>query len=140
MFTPKPCPKCGSPMIKKRATRGINKGGYFFGCTNYPNCRGIIGIIGGPPPKIRLNGPQKVELDEATRARLFAVLPDLSQRDANIMKMRYGIGCKAHTMEEIGQALGLSRERIRQLIKKALRRSIIRRGRNIWKINKELHF
>lgn len=36
------CPECGDVMRLRKATRGRNKGHYFWGCTNYPKCRGTI--------------------------------------------------------------------------------------------------
>jgi len=36
------CPKCGSPMVLRRARSGANAGGRFWGCTNYPRCRGVV--------------------------------------------------------------------------------------------------
>lgn len=41
--TPK-CPRCGSPMIKRLASRGRNAGGFFWGCTRYPGCKGTRNI------------------------------------------------------------------------------------------------
>lgn len=38
------CPKCGAPMIKRMAARGANAGNEFYGCSNYPKCRGIVNI------------------------------------------------------------------------------------------------
>ena len=38
------CPKCGSAMIRRKATKGPNAGKEFFGCSNYPRCRCIINI------------------------------------------------------------------------------------------------
>lgn len=38
------CPKCGAPMVKRRATKGENAGKEFWGCSKYPHCRGIIQI------------------------------------------------------------------------------------------------
>lgn len=38
----KSCPKCGSDMVKRIAKRGANTGNMFFGCSRYPDCRGII--------------------------------------------------------------------------------------------------
>jgi restriction system protein len=34
------CPKCGSAMIQRSARRGSNSGQAFFGCSQYPVCRG----------------------------------------------------------------------------------------------------
>lgn len=39
------CPKCGSTMVKRTAKKGSNVGNTFWGCTNYPQCRGIAPII-----------------------------------------------------------------------------------------------
>jgi len=36
------CPKCGSEMVLRTAKRGDNQGGKFWGCSKYPECRGII--------------------------------------------------------------------------------------------------
>jgi RNA polymerase primary sigma factor len=49
------------------------------------------------------------------------VLSDLTQREQEIVKLRFGIGENAdHTLEEIGTAFDLSRERIRQILEMAL--------------------
>ena len=40
------CPKCGSEMKKRMARRGPNAGKYFYGCSRWPNCNGIINIDG----------------------------------------------------------------------------------------------
>jgi RNA polymerase primary sigma factor len=51
------------------------------------------------------------------------ILNTLTQREEKIMKMRFGIGDEVeHTLEEIGRAFKVSRERIRQIEKKALKR------------------
>jgi len=36
------CPKCGSEMVLRTAKRGENQGGKFWGCSKYPECRGIL--------------------------------------------------------------------------------------------------
>lgn len=38
------CPKCGEPMIKRKAVKGSNAGNEFWGCSSFPKCRGIINI------------------------------------------------------------------------------------------------
>jgi restriction system protein len=35
------CPKCGSSMVQRTAKRGDNAGGTFWGCSQYPSCRGV---------------------------------------------------------------------------------------------------
>ncbi len=36
------CPRCGSPMIMRKASKGVNAGSEFWGCSNFPKCRCII--------------------------------------------------------------------------------------------------
>ena len=38
------CPKCGAPMVRRKATKGPNAGSEFYGCSNFPKCRGIVNI------------------------------------------------------------------------------------------------
>ncbi|WP_169392928.1 MULTISPECIES: nuclease-related domain-containing protein [Psychrobacter] len=42
--TPPNCPKCQGDMVKRTAKTGTNKGRAFFGCQNYPKCKGIVNI------------------------------------------------------------------------------------------------
>lgn len=39
------CPKCGVPMLKRKATKGANAGKEFYGCSNYPKCREVRQIL-----------------------------------------------------------------------------------------------
>ena len=57
------------------------------------------------------------------RERINEVLSSLSPREARILRLRFGLDCdKSYTLEEVGQKFGLTRERIRQIEGKALRR------------------
>ncbi|RZS83003.1 RNA polymerase primary sigma factor/RNA polymerase nonessential primary-like sigma factor [Motilibacter rhizosphaerae] len=52
---------------------------------------------------------------------LQSALDQLPEREATILRMRYGLhDGRPHTLDEIGRAVGLTRERIRQLEKEAL--------------------
>lgn len=60
---------------------------------------------------------------EANSQIIAAVFDTLSAREAEILKMRFGINAeKAMTLEEVGQHYGLSKERIRQIENKAIRK------------------
>ena len=39
---PPACPKCGVEMVLRTAKTGNNQGEKFWGCSNYPQCRGIV--------------------------------------------------------------------------------------------------
>jgi len=55
--------------------------------------------------------------------RLKEILVDLSPREQKILEMRFGLKDSVnHTLEEVGQEFGVTRERIRQIEAKALER------------------
>ena len=57
------------------------------------------------------------------REKVEAVLDTLPCREARILRMRFGLeNGRYYTLEEVGQKFGLTRERIRQIESKALRR------------------
>lgn len=37
------CPKCGVPMVSRTASKAQNAGKHFWGCSNYPRCKEVIG-------------------------------------------------------------------------------------------------
>jgi hypothetical protein len=49
-------------------------------------------------------------------------LESLTPREALVLRMRFGLGCEEHTFEEIGDKFDLTRERVRQIEAKALRK------------------
>jgi RNA polymerase primary sigma factor len=57
------------------------------------------------------------------RDRVQQVLDSLSGRERRVLELRYGLdGAPDRTLSEIGDALGVTRERIRQIEAKALRK------------------
>ena len=55
--------------------------------------------------------------------QLYEALKSLDERERRILEMRFGLGDEdEHTLEEVGQVFHLSRERVRQIEKKALAR------------------
>jgi RNA polymerase primary sigma factor len=70
-------------------------------------------------------GPTAAETIAAKtlRERTARVLATLTSREQEVLRLRFGIDCRSdHTLEEIGQALAVTRERIRQIEAKALRK------------------
>lgn len=67
--------------------------------------------------------PYEAILESQLGEKTDSILTTLTAREEKIMKMRFGIGEEVeHTLEEIGRAFKVSRERIRQIEKKALKR------------------
>jgi RNA polymerase primary sigma factor len=57
------------------------------------------------------------------REQTQSILDTLSRREENVLKMRFGMGDGTeHTLEEVGKAFEVTRERIRQIESKALRK------------------
>ena len=62
-------------------------------------------------------------LDISLQEEIEKTLDTLSEREKEVVKLYFGIGEEtAHTLEEIGQRFNLTRERVRQIKEKALRR------------------
>lgn len=67
--------------------------------------------------------PDQVILERNQIEKLKDLLSEMSDREATILKLRYGLGEEAPmTLKEIGAAVGLTRERVRQLEQQALQR------------------
>lgn len=61
--------------------------------------------------------------DRLLSERISSALTTLQERDALVLKLYFGLeGREEHTLEEIGEILGVTRERIRQLRDRALKR------------------
>ncbi len=61
-------------------------------------------------------------LKESLRAEITSALSVLNDRERNVIEAFYGINQPECTMEEIGKKYGLTRERVRQIREKAIRR------------------
>jgi len=59
---------------------------------------------------------------ESLRDEIARVLKSLSERERKIVRAFYGIGEREMTLEEIGEKYGLTRERVRQIKEKAIRK------------------
>ncbi len=67
--------------------------------------------------------PSESATHDLLRKELENALATISPREARILRLRFGlIDGRAHTLEELGQKFGLTRERIRQIEGEALRR------------------
>ena len=67
--------------------------------------------------------PGDAAVNRSLHEQTKKVLSTLTQREEKVLRMRFGIGEKAdHTLEEVGQDFDVTRERIRQIEAKALRK------------------
>lgn len=62
-------------------------------------------------------------IDEANRQIIETVFATLNEREANVLRLRFGMNVNhAYTLEEVGNELGITRERVRQIETRALRK------------------
>ena len=64
----------------------------------------------------------KALINESLAREIERALSTLTERESDIIKLFFGIGCQEMTLEEIGEKFGLTRERVRQIKEKAIRR------------------
>ncbi|MDT8398080.1 MAG: RNA polymerase sigma factor RpoD [Pseudomonadales bacterium] len=70
-----------------------------------------------------IDSPVESSLDEGLREATKDVLNSLTAREAKVLRMRFGIDMNTdHTLEEVGKQFDVTRERIRQIEAKALRK------------------
>ncbi|MEY3174863.1 MAG: polymerase sigma factor RpoD [Planctomycetota bacterium] len=71
----------------------------------------------------RLRGPEDELINTDNLTQVARLLDEMDPREAAILKMRFGLdNAEPQTLKEIGEALGLTRERVRQIESEALRR------------------
>lgn len=68
-------------------------------------------------------GPVDATSNAMLSAALTEILGTLTEREADVLRMRFGMyDGRTHTLEEVGQIFGVTRERIRQIENKAIRK------------------
>jgi RNA polymerase primary sigma factor len=68
-------------------------------------------------------GPVDATSSQLLKEQLHDILESLSERERAVLEMRFGLkDGEAHTLEEVGKAFGVTRERVRQIESKALRK------------------
>jgi RNA polymerase primary sigma factor len=68
-------------------------------------------------------GPVDATSDQLLKEQLRSILDSLTDRERAVLEMRFGLrDGESHTLEEVGRAFGVTRERVRQIESKALRK------------------
>ena len=80
-------------------------------------------VFEGTIADTRTDSPEKPMLDEADREIIRRCLNAITEREAEVLRLRYGLDTgEPMTLEKIGHRLHLTRERIRQIESEALRK------------------
>jgi len=79
--------------------------------------------LGDIIPDDRTLGPEDEMINNDNLKHVFRLLDEMNPRESTILRMRFGLDdCEPRTLKEIGEALGLTRERVRQIEAEALRK------------------
>ena len=71
----------------------------------------------------RMRSPADTMLENDVMRHVKSMMHDMDEREASVLKMRFGLdNTDPHTLKEIGEKLGLTRERVRQIETEALKR------------------
>lgn len=71
----------------------------------------------------RVRGPEDEMINSDNLTHVFRLLDEMDPREATILRMRFGLDdSEPRTLKEIGESLGLTRERVRQIESEALRK------------------
>lgn len=95
--TSPPCPNCGSKMVLRTARQGYNIGQQFWGCSNYPRCKGTLGYnpqqqqqlpqqakyVGDEIPARAFTPPQKRMVTQWIWAKAIADAPNLGLKNGD---------------------------------------------------------
>jgi RNA polymerase sigma factor (sigma-70 family) len=81
----------------------------------------VVEGIGGMADEERPS-PEAALITAGMQALVRQQLDRLEPREESVIRQRFGIGCDDHTLEEVGQMYGVTRERIRQIESKALKK------------------
>ncbi len=81
------------------------------------------GLLGDFIEDESIISPDAATTNQLLKEQLHSLLGSLNDREREVLEMRFGLrDGEAHTLEEVGKAFGITRERVRQIESKALRK------------------
>lgn len=105
--------KCGN-MSKRNVRQALSADAPLGGRENM-NLLGIIENINSPCADAHL-------IDANTSSEMKNILKSLNERERSVLTLFFGIDCEKLNLAQIGDKMGLKRERVRQIRNKALRK------------------
>jgi RNA polymerase primary sigma factor len=117
------------PPLEHRLSRAANKARRIMRISQEPMSLEMpvgsedSGMLGDFIEDETMPGPADATSTQLLKEQLHSILNSLSDRERSVLEMRFGLkDGESHTLEEVGQAFGVTRERVRQIESKALRK------------------
>lgn len=109
--------------IPKKKLRIVKKAITLYNATPQAEQEDSGLTLGDIVPDERTRGPEDELINSDNLVHVSRLLDEMEPREATILRMRFGLDdSEPQTLKEIGEALGLTRERVRQIESEALRR------------------
>jgi len=89
---------------------------------NLDGMRAALGVNAEEALRLIATTPEEAMEEKDIQNLITEQLDSITPREAKVLRLRYGIGCHEHTLEETGEVLEVTRERIRQIEIAALRK------------------
>lgn len=109
--------------ISKRKLKIVKKAIQLYNSTPQSDQNESGWSLGDIVPDDRSKGPEAELIDDDNLKHVYKMLDEMDPREAIILRLRFGLdGDEPKTLKEIGETLGLTRERVRQIENEALKK------------------
>ena len=109
--------------LPKKKLRIVKKAIQLYNATPQPDQSESGWSLGDMVADDRVKGPEDELIESDNLIHIYEMLDEMDSREATILRMRFGLDdSEPKTLKEIGEALGLTRERVRQIENAALKK------------------